>query len=131
MLKKVQQFEPATQLKTVFDELQSAMLSAKAAIDRVEWLKNRMIEEAEAQQRSSEMMELYTEKEVAELFGIKEPQMADLRRRHNLPHCSFGKFPRYTKAQLIEICEILEVRPRKSGVSKNVNGARAALTRAA
>lgn len=118
--KQAKEFEPSLQMQAVFDELQSAMLAAKAAIDRVEWLKNRMIEEVQTAKDAGKKLELFTEKEAAELFGIKEQQMADMRRRHNLPHCSFGKFPRYTKTQLIEICGILEVRPRRAASKASV-----------
>lgn len=107
------QFEPQTQIVAAFDELQTAMNDAQAAINRVAWLKDRLIENFNAMQSAHDDLEIYTEAQAATMFQIEEKQLADMRRRMNLPYVPMGKFPRYTKTHLIEICSILEV--NKSG----------------
>jgi hypothetical protein len=112
MLKKPKQFEPQQQIVIAFDELQKAMSDARAAIDRVDWLKDRLIQEFEAIKGAQEVLEIYTEEEAARMLRIEKTHLADMRRRLDLPHCSFGNRPRYTKVQLLEICETLELNSR-------------------
>jgi hypothetical protein len=109
MLKKPKEFEPQQQIVVAFDELQKAMSDARAAIDRVDWLKNRLIEEFEAIKGAKAVLEIYTEEEAAKMLRIERTHLADMRRRFDLPHCSFGNRPRYTKVHLLEICELLEM----------------------
>ena len=109
MLKKPKQFEPQQQIVVAFDELQKAMSDARAATDRVDWLKDRLIKEFEAIKGANEVLEIYTEDEAAKMLRVEKTHLADMRRRFDLPHCSFGNKPRYTKTQLLEICETLEM----------------------
>ena len=109
MLKKPKQFEPQQQITVAFDELQKAMSDARAAIDRVDWLKDRLIQEFEAIKDAQDDLEIYTEEEAAKMLRIERNHLADMRRRLDLPHCSFGNRPRYTKVQLLEICKSLAI----------------------
>lgn len=109
MLKKAEQFEPQRQIVVAFDELQKAMTDARAALDRVNWLKDRLIGEFESFREAQDLLDIYTEEEAAQMLKIEKNHLADMRRRLDLPHCSFGNRPRYTKQQLREICEMLEI----------------------
>lgn len=90
-------------------DLQKAMNEAKAAIDRVFWLKDRLMENFEAMRTAQDDLEIYSEDQAAAMFQIDAKHLADMRRRMNLPFVPMGKFPRYTKTHLIEICSMLEV----------------------
>lgn len=79
---------------------------------RLEWLRLKTQEEFAALRAEAARLELYTEAEAAKILKVSERALADLRRAHRLPHCSFGKKPRYTREQLKEICRVLESRPR-------------------
>ncbi len=116
MLKKPQQFEPSAQIGVACDELQKAMLDAQAAINRVNWLKDRLLSEFETIRAEHESLEIYTEEDAAMLLKIETKHLADLRRRFDLPHCSFGNKPRYTKEQLISICSLLEINSKGKAV---------------
>ena len=109
MLKKAENFEPQRQIVVAFDELQKAMTDARAALDRVDWLKNRLISEFETFREAQDLLDIYTEEEAAQMLKIEKNHLADMRRRLDLPHCSFGNRPRYTKTQLREICSMLEI----------------------
>jgi hypothetical protein len=109
MLKKAEQFEPQRQIVGAFDELQKAMTDARAALDRVNWLKDCLVNEFETFREAQELLDIYTEEEAAQMLKIEKNHLADMRRRLDLPHCSFGNRPRYTKQQLREICEMLEI----------------------
>jgi hypothetical protein len=116
MLKKAQQFEPSNQMAIACDELQKAMLDAQAAISRVNWLKDRLISEFEAIKADQDALRIYTESEAAAVLQIESTHLADLRRRYDLPHCSFGNKPRYTKEQLVSICSMLEINSKGKAV---------------
>ena len=109
MLKKPQQFEPGKQIVVACDELQKAMFDAQAAISRVNWLKDRLLSEVESIKADQEKLEIFTEADAAKRLKIEASLLADLRRRYDLPHCSFGNRARYTKEQLIAICSMLEI----------------------
>ena len=109
MLSKPQQFEPGVLIGTACEELQKAMLEAQAAINRVNWLKDKLLSEFETIKAEQESLEIYTEPDAARLLKIEPKHLADLRRRFDLPHCSFGNKPRYTKEQLLSICSMLEI----------------------
>lgn len=109
MLKKPKKFEPQTQIVDACGELAKAMGEAKAALDRVFWLKDRLLENYDAMRSAQDDLEIYTEDQAAAMFKIEAKQLADMRRRMNLPFVPMGKFPRYTKTHLIEICSMLEV----------------------
>ena len=45
MIKRSEHFEPQRQMTVAIDELQQAMTDARAAIDRVNWRKARLLDE--------------------------------------------------------------------------------------
>ena len=116
MLKKPQQFEPGSQMIVACDELQRAMLDAQAAISRVNWLKDKLLSAFESMKSDQDSLEIYTESEAAAILQIETTHLADLRRRYDLPHCSFGNKPRYTKEQLVSICSMLETNSKGRAV---------------
>src|SRR5688500_2684236 len=116
MLKKLQQFEPTSQMMVACDELQKAMLDAQAAISRVNWLKDKLISAFESLKADQDSLEIYTESDAAAILQIEATHLADLRRRYDLPHCSFGNKPRYTKEQLVSICSMLEINSKGRAV---------------
>ncbi|MEO7672982.1 MAG: hypothetical protein ABIU09_02765 [Pyrinomonadaceae bacterium] len=118
MLKKSSQFEPQNQIVVACDELQKAMIEAQAAISRVNWLKDRLLSEFESVRAAQDSLEIHTEAEAAAMLKIEVKHLADLRRRYDLPHCSFGNKPRYTKEQLRVICSILEINSKGKAVLK-------------
>ncbi len=50
---------------------------------------------------------VYTEKEAAEKFGVCEKTLANLRLEKNLPHVRIGRFVRFTDEHLARIAEML------------------------
>ncbi len=112
MLKKPEQFEPGSQIVVACDDLQKAMLDAQAAISRVNWLKDRLLSEVESIKADQDRFEIFTEADAAKRLKIEVTLLADLRRRYDLPHCSFGNKARYTKEQLMAICSMLEINSR-------------------
>ena len=96
-------------MTVAIDELQQAMTDARAAIDRVNWLKDRLLDEYKKIRESEDQLDIYTEEEAAQMLKIERTHLADMRRRMDLPHCSFGNRPRYTREQLREICSMLEI----------------------
>lgn len=49
-------------------------------------------------------MNLSTEADLARLFHIEEPRVAELRRKHGWPHVRLGRFDvRYTESQVEQI----------------------------
>lgn len=121
MLTTAKQFEPESRLTETIRELDKTFREAGAILGRMEWLRLNLVREIEQLRAERDMLEIYTEAEAAALIRIEVKHLADLRRRLDLPHCSFGNKPRYTKGQLVEICSILEIRSK----------GRAALKRAA
>lgn len=113
MIKTAPQFEPDAQIDNALLELDKSLQDASGAIVRIERLKMRLAAEVEALRSERGRLEIYTEKDAAILLRITERQLADMRRRHDLPHCSFGNKPRYTKDQLVRICEIFEIRSKE------------------
>ena len=52
-------------------------------------------------------MNLTTETQLAEQFGISEEKLADLRRKHRWPHVRLGRFEvRYTDEQVADIVRL-------------------------
>lgn len=113
MSKKTRQLEPQQQIVAAFEELQKAMLAAQAAINRVAWLKDRLLQDFAAMQKVNDDLEIYTEAQAAALFHIEEKTFAEMRRRMDFPNTRFGNIPRYTKTHLNEICLMLEVNKTK------------------
>lgn len=109
-LKKPKQFEPADQIETAFAELQKAMLEARSAIDRVEWLKDRLLESV----KKADEFNIYTEDQAAEIFGVTTRMFRDFRAQHNFPHIAFGMPPKYTLEHLQEIAAILSAGTTRS-----------------
>jgi hypothetical protein len=105
-------------METVFSDLQKAIDAERSALDRLQFLKDAAFAEFRRFQTDAERLEIFTEEQAAAKFGIKESMLADWRRRYDLPHIAFGKFPRYTKSHLIEIAQILEVRKQKTSVRR-------------
>lgn len=83
------------------------MLKAKAAIERLSWVKNKIAADFDALERDRDAVEIYTEEQAAGLMQIKPSQLTALRRRHRFEHINFGSFIRYNRAQIIAICEFL------------------------
>ena len=116
MLSKPKQFEPERQVEAATVEFDDAIQAAEAAVSRLQRLRNRLASEIENLRSEREQLEIYTEEEAAEILKIERPQLlADLRRRHDLPHFLAGREPRYTKEHLAEICRRLEVNSRAKG----------------
>jgi hypothetical protein len=104
-IKTAKQFKPEEQLQTAFEELQRAMQEARRAIDRVEWLKDRLVQKFQ----TVDEFEVFTEAQAAEIFGMTERNFADHRRQFNFPHIAFGRPPKYTREHLEKIAAMFEV----------------------
>lgn len=111
--------EVDSQLDRQFVELSDALAAANESIRRIEWLAEKQRNEIQRMKDERDALVVFTEAEAAKQFGIEETQLADMRRRWNLPHVKMGKFPRYTKQHLLEIVSLLEVkRSGKIGLKK-------------
>ncbi len=109
-VKRPKRFEPTEQIEDAFQKLQSAMLEAKAAIDRVEWLKDRLLESV----KKADEVTIFTEAEAAEIFGVTPRLFRDARAKFNFPHIAFGMPPKYTREHLEEIAAILSTDIKRS-----------------
>ena len=123
MLERSKPFDPNSQFETLLSEIESTLHDANAKIARLAWLREKIGQEYKKAQGAIEDLETFTESEAGLLFKLNEdPQkaeraMADLRRKFDFPFCKFGREIRYTKAQLVEICGLLEI----NGKSRSKN----------
>lgn len=111
-------FEPITQVDQTLSEFEEHMLKARAAIERLSWLKDKIAADFDAIQTAADAVEIYTEEQAAAIMQIKTSQLAALRRRHRFEHINFGSFVRYNRAQIIAICEILTLDSKPAAASK-------------
>lgn len=109
-------FEPIGQVDQTLTEFEEYMLKAKAAIERLAWLKDKIAADFDAAAAAADAIEIYTEEQAAALMQIKPSQLAALRRRHNFEHINFGSFVRYNRAQITAICETLTLDARPASV---------------
>ena len=109
-------FEPIGQVDQTLTEFEEYMLKAKAAIERLAWLKDKIAADFEALERDRDAVEIYTEEQAAALMQIKPTQLTALRRRHKFEHINFGSFIRYNRAQITAICETLTLDARPASV---------------
>lgn len=108
-MNKTTQFNFSAEFEETCRELGKALIEAQNAVSRMLWLKDDAARQYAAMQAAADALEIFTEAEAAELLKIEPAHLATMRRNLDLPHCSFGNKPRYTKAQLIRITEILEI----------------------
>jgi hypothetical protein len=113
MIRTAKQFETDTQIAAAFDELTAALSDATAQIERIGRLKDRLATEAEAMRSERDAIEIYDEAEAAALLRIEPRQLADLRRRLELPHIAFGPKVRYSKQHIGEIVAIFSTRKQE------------------
>lgn len=112
-------FDPVEQFDSLMVEVESALVSAKANFERLAFLREKIAAEHAATQAAADEFQVQTEAEAGLLFQLNddptkaERAMRDLRRRHDLPHCRFGRDVRYTREQLREIAAILEVNGKR------------------
>lgn len=109
------QFDPHSQMEQVFAELDVKLHELAAIAERMKWLRERVAAEYAAARDRAEAIETFTEEQAAEIFHVKKTHLADLRRQHNLPHCKFGDFVRYTRQQLLEVADRLAINRRSGG----------------
>lgn len=109
MLKTAKQFEPDQQIDSALGDFDEAIRTAQNVVGRMEWLKLQLVKEVEQLRRERDQLEVYNESEAAALLRVETKHLADMRRRHDLPHCGFGTKVRYTKEQLLEICSLFAV----------------------
>ena len=118
-------FEPFGQVDQTLTEFEEYMLKAKAAIDRLHWLKDKIAADLDAAANAADAIEIYTEEQAAGIMQIKTSQLAALRRRHRFEHINFGNLIRYNRAQIIAICDALTLE-KKPAVSKPLSVVRKA-----
>lgn len=106
---KENELEMDLQIDNELAELDRCLQDAGGVIMRIERLKTRLTAEVNHLREQRDAFEIYTESEAASLLKIETKHLGDLRRRHNLPHCSFGNKPRWTKEQLIAVCAVFEI----------------------
>ena len=106
-------FDPIAQVDQTLSEFEEHMLKARAAIERLSWLKDKIAADFDALERQAAEVEIYTEEQAAAIMQIKTSQLAALRRRHRFEHINFGSFIRYNRAQIIAICETLTLDGKK------------------
>ena len=123
MLERTNAFDPNSQFETLLTEIESTLHDANAKIARLAWLREKIGQEYKKALKDIGDLETFTESEAGLLFKLNEdPQkaeraMADLRRKFDFPFCRFGREIRYTKPQLVEICELLQI----NGKTKSKN----------
>ncbi len=105
----VKQFSTDTQIDDAFKDLSAAMFEATAAMERIGRLTDRLMAEVETARAERDALEIYNEAEAAAALRIEPRQLADLRRRLDLPHINFGSKIRYTRDHLTEIVAIFSV----------------------
>lgn len=110
-------FEPIAEVDQTLSEFEEYMLKARAAIDRLHWLKDKIAADFDALERDRDSVEIYTEEQAAAIMQIKPSQLAALRRRHKFEHINFGSFIRYNREQIIAICETLTIGDKQKGIS--------------
>jgi hypothetical protein len=115
---KPPQFELPAQIGEAVEKMDSSMVDANAAIERVRFLGNKLLEEFAAIQDRIEELELYTEEEAAAILKIDERQLSTMRKEFNIPHCKFGRVCRYNKSQLAAICAMFEVNDENLGATR-------------
>ena len=114
MSKLARQFDPNELISSALGDLDAAMNQAAATIQRIGRLKDRLAAEIDAVRAEREAMAIFTEAEAADLLKLKPAHLADLRRKHDLPHVNFGNVIRYTKPQLHSICDRLALNNRQN-----------------
>jgi len=113
-MKTAKTFEPIAQFEDTMRQIGETMSLLNANFERLEWLRDRAIEQFRATADAAEKIETYTEAEAAELLKVSERTIGDLRRDGLIPFLSFGQSARYTRQQINEICRIVESRPKGS-----------------
>ena len=126
MSSTAKQFEPIAQIDQTLSEFEEHMLKAKAAIERLQWLKGKIADDLDTASRAAAEVEIYTEEQAAGMMQIKPSQLAALRRRHKFEHINFGSLIRYNRAQIIAICETLTLDQKKSVVGSQLSVVRKA-----
>lgn len=120
---KPPQFEPAAQIEQTCEEFVTSLGAARSAVDRVLFLKDKLLADFKALRVQADALEVFTEEEAAILLKLDEKpataarHLASLRKQFDLPHFKAGNKPRYTKQHLIEICDILAVNPKRRQTS--------------
>jgi len=116
---RARQFDPDIQINKTFDDLAGGISDVRSSLDRLERLKTAMFAEYHRMADEADALEIFTEAEAATALKLEtERQLADLRRRYDLPHFTAGKFVRYTRDHIREITAILEVRRQRPAMRK-------------
>lgn len=113
MNKPDKQFDPAGQFEQVLAEVDVKIHELAVTLDRLRWLRERMAEEFARVRDAADPVFLMSEEQAAEIFGVKTTHLAELRRTHDLPHCKFGPFVRYTRQQMAAACDILSMNNKR------------------
>lgn len=113
-------FEPIGQVDQTLSEFEEYMLKAKAAIERLAWLKDKIADDLDAAAAARDSVEIYTEEQAAVIMQIKPSQLAALRRRHRFEHINFGGFIRYNRDQIIAICDALTIEKKPAAAKFSV-----------
>ncbi len=106
---KTTQFNFSAEFEETCRELGKALIEAQNAVSRMLGLKDDAARQYAAMQAAADALEIYTEAEAAAILKLETSHLGKMRRNLELPHCSFGNKPRYTKQNLIRITEILEI----------------------
>lgn len=120
------------QLDDTLAEIDYKGQELRALSDRLHWLKERAAEYFERMRREQDELGVMPERQAAVFLRLADDadlafeRLSRQRRDRNLPHIKFGQCIYYTKDQLREICEIMEI--RKAGrASGNKHLPRAAI----
>lgn len=90
------------------DELSNALRDARAHLDTLLWLRERLNHELKELSDKTGDIHLFTESEAAQRLRITTRQLADLRRSEQLPHIRLGRDIRYSSKNLAQIVELLD-----------------------
>lgn len=114
MSRTAPQFDPSEQIGAAIGELEVTLAEAAATIERLFRLKGRLATEIEQIRAERERLDIYDEDEAAAMLKLKPKHLAELRRRHDLPHVNFGNVIRYTKPQIAAICEVMAIHQKRT-----------------
>lgn len=114
MKRAIPQFDPSEQIGACIGELDVTLAEAAATIERLFRLKGRLAIEIEQIRAERDRLDIYDEDEAAAMLKLKPKHLAELRRRHDLPHVNFGNVIRYTKPQITAICEVMAIHQQKT-----------------
>lgn len=112
------QFDPQSVFADALAEAEASIQSARAAIDRLGWAKEKIAEQFARLEREAADLDVMTELEFALELKLENPNakdpneqaeslLANYRRKFDLPHVNIGGKIRYTREQRRAVCEIL------------------------